>query len=208
MNMDELKEYNFTISGVERKKIEYTDKVTKEDKHFYKRIILGDEGKLKFDQSELKKDGTTPKWLIQYKEFGFDIGTAVSAMVKEKPYKNKDGKDCMNRTIMYFQGDEHGVPFMKEAPQSTPQPEIPTITIDEELNNGFQGKAKTAGFDDDYQPPTVEENPATNWEKTKKESGLVETPEGYLTVEDLGPTTLEPTKEELDNVIKVEDLDF
>lgn len=90
-----------------------------EDNKLHK--ILDADGKTKYQFYEQKKAGGTSRAWQQWQDFELKPGLRVTAGVSEmqKSFVNKDGKNIpyKQRTIVYFEGDENGVPHMTDAPQ-------------------------------------------------------------------------------------------
>ena len=72
---------------------------------------------------EKKKDGNQTKAFEQFKNYALDVGMTVEAEVKARPWTDSRGKDHISNDIMYFRGDEYGVPYVKTA-QTAPQTTI------------------------------------------------------------------------------------
>lgn len=85
-----------------------------------KRITLVD-GRNKYTFWRKKQDGTETKAYQQFKKYGFEVGTRVSAEVKEEPasFTGKDGKtvNFTRRTVLYFQEVDNLPVTRPEAPQ-------------------------------------------------------------------------------------------
>ena len=79
------------------------------------------DGKLKYEFFEKKKDGNPTKAFAQYKEFELGVGSTCPAEVDEtkEEFTNKEGEDIKftRRTVLYWIGDEHGVPYVSETPK-------------------------------------------------------------------------------------------
>ena len=99
--------------------ITITGHETKEFSFGVKHVIS--DGQFKYEFFQTKKDGTTTKAFEQWKTYELGVGKIVQAEVKETPetFVNKEGKtvNFTRRTILYFVGDEHQVPYQREAKQ-------------------------------------------------------------------------------------------
>lgn len=97
--------------------------ITKEErvetKAGWKRVVY--DGEIKYGFFELKKDKTPTRAFAQYKQFELRVGSSCPAEVEEEKssFIGKEGKPIpvIYRTILYWVGDEHGVPYMSTDPQ-------------------------------------------------------------------------------------------
>lgn len=99
------------------KKIEITSHEVVDTPVGKKHIVHDD--RLKYEFFENKKDGGKTKAFEQWETFGLGVGDSVSAEVREEPqsFTNSQGKEInfTRRTILWFEGDEHGTPYVQEA---------------------------------------------------------------------------------------------
>ncbi len=99
------------------KDINITSETTKETKVGLKHEVF--DGKIKYGFFHNKKDGGETKAWEQWKQFELGVGVKVKAEIKEEPSKftNSDGEEIKftNRTILWFEGDEHNVPYQQKA---------------------------------------------------------------------------------------------
>ena len=82
--------------------------------------IVDADGKTKYQFYEQRKAGGTSKAWQQWQDFELKPGIKVTAGVSETPktFRNAEGKEIAykQRTIVYFEGDEHGTPHMQDVP--------------------------------------------------------------------------------------------
>uniref|UniRef100_A0A6M3Y4L2 Uncharacterized protein n=1 Tax=viral metagenome TaxID=1070528 RepID=A0A6M3Y4L2_9ZZZZ len=81
------------------------------------------DGRTKYGFWKAKKDGTKTKAYEQWLSFELGVGKSVNAGVKEEDasFTGKEGNEVnfTRRTIMFFNGDEHGVPYQTDVSSLT-----------------------------------------------------------------------------------------
>ena len=138
--MDKPTERKIAITGVE----------IKDTKVGTKYVLETDQGKHEF--FEKKKDGTSTKAYEQWSTFNLGLGMEVDVGVKseEVSFTNQEGKavNFTRNTILYFKGDEHGVPHPREN-AATPKEDFEGMiaTAVEEHERKFHGKAEVTAED-------------------------------------------------------------
>jgi hypothetical protein len=102
------------------KDINITSETTKETKVGLKHEVL--DGKVKygfFHNKSEKSGGGETRAYQQWKQFELGAGVKVRAEIKEEPgkWKNPQGEEIpvINRTILWFEGDENNVPYQTKA---------------------------------------------------------------------------------------------